>query len=126
MRDDDGAAKAEIELRVSREVNRIKRLLKEVPKAEKETVLSLIKNAAFMTVTLEDLQESINANGIVSEYKNGENQFGSKKSPEVEVYNAMIKNHMSIMKQLTDLIPAKPTPTDNDELMGFLKKKVKR
>src|SRR5687768_4873187 len=124
MMRDDGAAKAEVEARVNKEVGRIKRLLKEVPKVEKETVLSLIKNAAFMTVTLEDLQESINANGIVSEYKNGENQFGSKKSPEVEVYNAMIKNHMAIMKQLTDLIPEKPKPTDNDDLMGFLKKKV--
>ncbi|OAH60754.1 hypothetical protein AWH49_15505 [Domibacillus aminovorans] len=83
----------------------------------KKTAASLIENAAFMIVTLEDLQAEINRHGAVSTYQNGENQWGTKKSPEVEIYNTMIKNHMTIMKQLTDLLPKQPI--NNKEGDGF-------
>lgn len=56
---------------------------------------------------------------MVSEYKNGENQYGTRKSPEVDVYNAMIKNYASVIKQLGDLLPEVPPPAD--ELTQFLK-----
>ncbi|MBC2722332.1 hypothetical protein [Desulfosporosinus sp.] len=98
------------EERIKKEIQRLKRLFKNMPKETMNRVLSLITNAAFMTITLEDLQETINREGTVSEYKNGENQFGTKKSPEVEIYNTMVKNHMSIIKQLTDLTPQGPPP----------------
>ena len=92
--------------RIKKEMLKLKKLFKEIGSETMETVLSLIKNAAFMIVTLEDLQERINEDGPISTYKNGENQFGTKKSPEAELYNTMIKNHMGIMRQLTDLMPA--------------------
>jgi len=102
--------------RIQKESDRLKELLKEIPADRLNAVMSLIYNAAFMTITLEDLQETINRNGVVSEYQNGENQWGTKKSPEVEIYNTMIKNHASIMKQLTDLIPeGGQTPPQNNE-----------
>jgi hypothetical protein len=66
-----------------------------------------------MAVTLQDLQDEINVSGCVATYQNGENQWGTKKSPEVEIYNSMIKNHMQVMKQLTDLTPS------NDLLVLF-------
>lgn len=94
--------------RIKKEIQRLKRLFKDMPKSTKDKIDSLIKNAAFMTITLEDLQEAINREGAVAEYQNGENQWGTKKSPEVDIYNAMIKNHMGIIKQLTDLVPEKP------------------
>ena len=96
--------------RIKKEIRRLKGLYKNMSKDTINRVLSLINNAAFMTVTLEDLQETINLEGTVSEYQNGENQHGTKKSPEVEIYNTMIKNHMGIIKQLTDLTPQGPPP----------------
>lgn len=101
---------------IKKEFNRLKRIFKDIPTDKKNTVLSLIRNAAFMTITLDELQETINRNGVISEYQNGENQWGTKKSPEVEIYNTMIKNHMQVMKQLTDLLP-KEIHTENDD--GF-------
>lgn len=86
----------------------------------KKTVESLIENAAFMIVTLEDLQESINLNGVISEYQNGQNQWGTKKSPEVEIYNTMIKNHMQVMKQLTDLLPDEGPVQKDDGFDAFV------
>ena len=97
--------KIEKDKKIKKEINRLKKLFSDMPSNTMDKVISLIRNAAFMTITLEDLQESINMYGAISEYKNGENQFGTKKSPEVEIFNTMIKNHMGIMKQLTDLTP---------------------
>lgn len=76
-----------------------------VDKNKLEVVKSLIENVAFMIVTLTELQETINQNGIVVEYKNGENQFGTKKSPEVETYIALQKNYQSAIKTLAELTP---------------------
>lgn len=109
-----------IEDRINAEIDRITDLLADVEKDTLKGVKSLIENAAFMAVTLEDLQKSINTNGVISEYKNGENQYGTKKSPEVEVYNTMIKNHMNAIKQLIELIPKNDGNKEKDELLEFL------
>ena len=107
--------------RIKKEITKLKRLFKDMEKSTMDTVSSLIKNAAFMVVTLEDLQETINQNGVMSEYQNGENQWGTKKSPEVEIYNTMIKNHMTIIKQLSDLLPkAAHTPGAGDDFEDFV------
>lgn len=104
--------------RILAEIKKLNKIYLKIDEEVKKAVHSLIENAAFMTVTLEDLQESMMKNGVVSEYKNGENQYGTKKSPEVEIYNSMVKNHMSIIKQLTDLLPKeKLEKEDHDD--GF-------
>jgi hypothetical protein len=110
--------------RIRKEFNRLKRIFKTLPKDQLTSVQSLMKNAAFMAVTLEDLQQAINENGVISEYKNGENQFGTKKSPEVDVYNTMIKNYSSVVKQLCDFLPDQSDGKNRekkDALMDFVK-----
>lgn len=109
--------------RIKKEIKRINTILKEIDKNTIKGVKSLIENAAFMSVTLEDLQETINTDGPVSEYQNGANQWGTKKSPEVEVYNVMVKNHMAIMKQLTDLLPKEIPKEPDDGFDAFVMKK---
>lgn len=104
------------EQRIKSEIRRLNSLFREMPKDTKKVVKSLIENAAFMAVTLADLQEHINLNGVTDEYQNGENQWGTKKSPEVEIHIAMTKNHNSTMKHLADLLP-KYTPKPKDD--GF-------
>ncbi|GLY09589.1 hypothetical protein [Pseudobacillus badius] len=103
--------------RVEQQKRILKRQFSKLDAKMKKTAASLIENAAFMIVTLEDLQAVINREGAVSIYQNGENQWGTKKSPEVEIYNTMIKNHMAIMKQLTDLLPKQPVNTKEGD--GF-------
>ena len=110
--------------RIKKEFNRLKRIFKALPKNQLTSVQSLMKNAAFMAVTLEDLQKAINENGVISEYQNGENQWGTKKSPEVDVYNTMIKNYSSVVKQLCDFLPdqgAGKNGEKQDALMDFIK-----
>ena len=65
----------------------------------------LIQNAAFMAVSLRELQKIINENGYSDEYQNGRDQSGTKKTPEVDIYNTMIKNFNTTMKQLYEMMP---------------------
>lgn len=90
---------------IKKEIAKLNKLFKDMEPKFKKTVQSVIENAAFMAITLRELQEHLNKNGLTCEYQNGENQWGTKKSPEVEIYNTMIKNFISAMKSLTDLLP---------------------
>lgn len=105
--------------KIKSEIKRLTAILKDLDKNTIKGVKSLIENAAFMSVTLSELQDTINREGPVSEYKNGENQFGTKKSPEVDIYNTMVKNHMAIMKQLNELLP-KGSGGDKDDFESFV------
>jgi len=65
----------------------------------------LIENAAFMSVALKNLQNEIAENGMITQYQNGPDQWGTKQSDEVKTYNTMIYRYNAIMKQLLSLIP---------------------
>jgi len=106
--------------RIKKEIAKLNKQFAGLDKKTLDTVQSLVRNAAFMAITLDDLQETLNTEGLVSEYQNGENQWGTKKSPEAELYNTMIKNHMSIIKQLTDLLPKQERKEDDDDFDDFV------
>ena len=103
----------ERENRIKKEKNKLKKQFSKIDEKKKQLVQRLIENAAFMAITLEDLQDDINMNGCIGEYKNGENQYGTKKSPEVEIYNTMVKNYAAVIRQLTDLLPEGVEKTDD-------------
>lgn len=85
----------------------------------------LISNAAFMAVTLEDLQDEINENGAVCEYRNSETQYGTRKNPAIEVYNSTMRNFMAVMRALVDLLPSNDEP-EKDELLEFIAQRQRR
>lgn len=84
----------------------------------KKSVSSLVDEAAFMAASLYELRVIINNKGYTEEYQNGQNQKGIKKCSEVEIYMQLSKNYMSIIKQLTELLPkADLTKVEKDD--GF-------
>lgn len=103
----------------SKQLRRLEKIFRDIREDKKETVRNLIENAAFMEIQLAGLQKEIAEKGPVSEYKNGENQWGTKKSPEVEIYNTMIKNYMAVVRQLLELLP-EGGADEKDELMSFI------
>ena len=82
--------KLEKEKEIKQEINRINGFLKEIEPKVKKGVKSLIDNVAYMAVTLRELRDDINQEGVITEYQNGENQFGTKKSPKVEIKNRLL------------------------------------
>lgn len=91
----------------------------------KKSVGSLIDEAAFMAASLYELRVIINEKGYTEEYQNGQFQTGTKKCSEVEIYINLSKNYMSIMKQLTDLLPKEAIKENDDGFDEFLNLKEK-
>lgn len=106
------------EQREKSEFLRTKKILAGLDKNLAKLLEPLVKNAAFMAVQLEDYRVKIAENGGVCEYQNGENQWGTKKSPEAELYNTMIKNYQAIIRQLFELSPE--GAADESALVAFL------
>ena len=93
------------EKRITAELARISKPFEKVDANQKTVIAPLLQNAAFMKVTLEELQEIINAEGVTEVYQNGANQRGTKQSATLQSYNSLIKNYTTAIKTLAQLLP---------------------
>ncbi len=106
------------EARIKKENARLRKIFAELPSNELAFVTPLLKNMAFMAVTLEDLQEEINATGAVDEYQNGAAQFGKKASSTIQAYNAILKNYLSATDKLIARLPREQRKSALADLMA--------
>lgn len=90
---------------IQKETRRLKAVFRDLDPNKLKTVDALIVRAAYITVSLQELEEQLNRDGWVEEYQNGRNQCGLKKSAAAEVHISLTKNLNAIMKQLIDLVP---------------------
>lgn len=107
---------------IKKEERRLKRLFTAIDENKKKLVYTTIEDVAFMTVTMRELRENIIRDGTEVEYKNGENQYGKKQSPDAQLYLQMSQKQTQAMKILTECLPKteKPLKTD-DGFEDFLK-----
>ena len=98
-------AKPKKTTRVKREKDPLLEIFKDLEENKLNTCQALIDRAAFITVSLEDLEEQLNETGWVEVYQNGENQSGMKKAAAADVHISLTKNLNAIVKQLLDLVP---------------------
>ena len=98
-------AKIKKTTRIAKEKERLLNIFKGLDENKLRTCSTLIDRAAFITVSLEDLEQDLNANGWTETYTNGRNQEGVKKSAAAEAHISLTKNLNAIMKQLLDLVP---------------------
>ncbi|MGH1285283.1 hypothetical protein [Bacillus toyonensis] len=107
------------EERVKKEINRLKRIYKEMPKDTLLVVEGLIVEAADLRVRLEDIRKDLDENGYDEMFSQSENQDPyERERPQARRYISMNKNYQSIMKQLGDYVPKiPPEPKKKDD--GF-------
>ena len=91
--------------RIKREVARLKRLFKNIDENKKKLVFTTIDDVAFMTITMQDLREKIVRDGTTCTYKNGANQYGTKQSPDAQLYLQLSQKQTQAMKILVDCLP---------------------
>lgn len=115
-----GQALVEKNKKIKKEINKIKRVFKGIPKNKKEIVEKLIENAAFMSITLDELKEDIKKYGVKETYVNGKDQYGFKESIESKTYNTMIKNYSNVIKQLIDFLPKEEQKNAGEDLLNFI------
>ena len=90
-------AKLKKTTRIKREKERLGQIFAGLEKNKLDTCAALIDRAAFITVSLEDLEEQLNETGWVETYQNGENQSGLKKSAAADVHISLTKNLNAIV-----------------------------
>ena len=107
--------------RIKKELTRLKRIFKEIDENKKKLVESTMEDVAFLRVTMQDLRENIIRDGTTVEYQNGENQHGTKQSPDAQLYLQMSQKQTQAMKILIDCMPkAKVTEMKDDGFDDFV------
>ncbi len=114
-----GQAIIEKNKKIKKETQRLKKLFKDLSENKHKMAEKLIENASFMSITLDELKEDIKIYGVKETYANGKDQYGFKESIESKTYNTMVKNYMSIIKQLNDMLPEQKKIDEDDEFEQF-------
>lgn len=91
--------------RINRERDRLLDIFKDLDKNKLDTCRASINRMAYITVSLEDIEEELLLIGWVETYQNGENQYGTKKSAPADVHISLTKNLIAMQKQLLELVP---------------------
>lgn len=112
----------EKEKKIRKEFNKYKKKFGNMEKDKKEFVEDLCQQAAFMKITLLELQEDINARGTVVTGLNGNGFEVTSENPSQKSYNTMIKNYNATVKTLVEFLPGLE---EDDEMMSFIKGKGK-
>lgn len=103
---------------IKQKIKKYKTIFRHVEKDKKTFVEKLYKQAAFMEVTLDDLQQTINEEGPVIESTNGNGFEVTQEHPAQKSYNIMIRNYNNIIKTLVDMLPE--DKGEKDDLTEFL------
>ena len=105
------------EAKIKKEIRRLRKLFAGIDENQRELVDSLINRFAYITVSLQDVEQLLNKTGWVEAYQNGENQFGMKKSAAADVHISLTKNLNALAKQLLEILPPK---IKEEDLFGDL------
>lgn len=97
--------KASQKTRKAKEFKRMKEIYSEISPKQQVICYSMLEEAAFLKVTLEDLRAEISENGTTDEYKNGANQFGVKVSASLQSYNQTLKNYFVLLEKIVKMFP---------------------
>ena len=103
--------KAELEKKIRQEAARLSRNFQTIDAKKRSIIKGLIERAAFMRISLDDLEDDLNRNGFTEWFSQGDQEPYQRKRPAADLYNTMNANYQKIIKQLTDLTP-KEEPKD--------------
>lgn len=103
--------------RMKKELSKLKKIYKDIPKDKMIIVDGLINRAAFMRISLEDMELDIHKDGFVEMFSQSETQTPyERERPVARLYNSMNKNYQSIIKELTSHL--KYLDEDHDEVQN--------
>ena len=90
---------------IAAELKKLVALFSPLGEKERDFLQPLLENAAFMRVTLDELQKQINQDGTVDSYQNGASQHGMKISANIQAYNQLMKTYHALMDKLLARLP---------------------
>jgi len=93
------------EKQIKAEIRRLSKIFANIDEDKRELCEQLVQNAAFMAVSLRELQEQIKIDGWVEDYQNGANQKGRKTGSAAVLYTKLINNYRQVIGDLCKLLP---------------------
>lgn len=103
----------------TRLIKREKKRLESFFGENEDLASGLIDIAATQRVVIEETAELIKRDGVIEEYKNGENQYGRKKSSAVEVNTKYSDSYVKTITALASLRGA-DSKEAADEFIAFI------
>ena len=105
----------EKEKREKAEIRRLNKLYETLPDNKKKLVAGLIKEAARIKISLDDLWEDIKLNGNIETFAQGKDEF-TRERPNSKIYTARAKLYKDIIRQLDEWLPEQSTGGKLEEL----------
>lgn len=99
--------------------NKYKKIFKNIGKEKLKINDDLLRNIAFMTTTLQKLQNEIDQKGVTEHFEQGAQNF-LRENPALKSYNTTIKNYTSAIKLINDFMPENKTQSDVEDIYNFV------
>lgn len=96
------------EKKIENEVARLSKNYAAIDGKTRAIIRGLIQRAAFMRVSLAELEDDLNTYGFTEWFSQGDQEPYQRKRPTAEIYNTLNGNYQKIIRQLTDLLPKVP------------------
>lgn len=97
---------------------------KNADKNTKKAAQELAGRAAFLSVTLTELEQDIAENGAIIEAMNGNGFLIKQENPAQKSYNATIKSYNTVLASLDKLAQATGATSEADPLISFITKQI--
>lgn len=112
------------EKRIKKEINRLRKIYKNISDNKKEIIKELINRAAFLLILSQDMENKLKDLDEFTVLTVNASQEYTKPNPLMKEYRDTVKSYQTIVKQLNDFV--KPTgessnSNDPDELEEFMK-----
>lgn len=108
-----------------RELNKFKKIFANMPEDKKKINESLIERAFYMREKLQDMEQRIDADGVIVTMPQGNYEI-ERAHPLLSQYNAMVKNYSSVIKQICEQLPTSEADRVGEALLAFATKKTPR
>ena len=94
--------------RIKSEKERLAEIFEKVDENRRKSAEKLIDRAAFMLISLENMEERIKRDGLIVKMKQGEQEI-DRAHPLLEKHITMTKNYAAVCKQLEGQLPEPTT-----------------
>ena len=112
--------KIEIDKAVNKEVSRLKKIYKDIPRNDKALVDGLIIQAARLRISLDVMWEDISVKGDTEQFSQSEKaEPYERERPVARLFNARDKNYQTIIKLLNDKLPEAALSDPAEEILKF-------
>lgn len=91
--------------KIKNEEKRLSKIFAGIDAKKRAVIRGLIQRAAFMRVSLAEMEIDLNENGFTELFSQGEQEPYERRRPTADLYNSMNTGYQKIIKQMVDLLP---------------------